>query len=178
MNADWSILYWIQNNLKCSFLDFLVPKITLLGDIGFVWIVIAIIFLLTRKNRRLGILLSIGLIAGVVIGNLILKQLICRPRPCWDNTAIELLISNPKDYSFPSGHTLSSSIAAIITTAVKPKLGFFVIPLALIIAFSRLYLFVHFPTDILGAMILGAAIAVSVILIDKKFRAKKDQTPT
>ena len=115
-NIDFAILPWIHNNLQCNFLDFIMPKITVLGSSGAIWIVVAIVFLISKKYRKYGIILSIGLIMSLLIGNLLLKPLIARPRPCWIESNFPLLVSNPTDYSFLSGHTLASTISAVIIT--------------------------------------------------------------
>ena len=158
MSFDWSILHWIQNTLACPLLDFLIPKITLLGNGGAVWLLAAGGLLCTKKYRRQGILLLAGLAAGVLVGNVCLKNLIARPRPCWLDESVRLLIANPMDYSFPSGHTLSSVIGATILTKTNRRFGYAAIPLAALIAFSRLYLYVHFPSDVLAAAVLGIVI--------------------
>ena len=160
MNFDWTILHWIQNTLVCPAMDFLMPKITLLGNGGAVWILAAGGLLATKKYRKYGAFLLAGLAFGVLIGNLTLKPLIARPRPCWLDESVQLLIANPTDYSFPSGHTLSSVIGATVLTKANRNFGFAAIPLAALIAFSRLYLYVHFPTDILAAAVLGITIGL------------------
>lgn len=109
-----------------------------------------------------------GLAVGVLAGNLTRKPLIARPRPCWLDESVQLLIANPTDYSFPSGHTLSSVIGATVLTKANRKFGFTAIPLAALIAFSRLYLYVPFPTDILGAAVLGMAIGLLTCIIGDK----------
>lgn len=168
MNLDWTILHWIQNTLVCPAVDFLMPKITLLGNGGAVWILAAVILLATKKYRKYGAFLLAGLAVGVLIGNLTLKPLIARPRPCWLDESMQLLIANPTDYSFPSGHTLSSVIGATVLTKANRKFGVAAIPLAALIAFSRLYLCVHFPTDILGAALLGVGIGLLTCRIGDK----------
>ena len=160
MSFDWSILHWIQNTLACPFLDFLMPKITQLGDNGMIWLLAAFMLLCTKKYRKQGLLLIAGLAVGVLVGNVCLKHLIARPRPCWLDESVRLLIENPTDYSFPSGHTLSSVIGATILTQTNRQFGYAAIPLAAIIAFSRLYLYVHFPSDVLAAAVLGIVIGV------------------
>lgn len=159
---DFAILDFIQDYLKCGFLDWLMPRISALGNSGLIWILIAVAFLFTKNYRKQGVVLAVGLIVGFLIGNVTLKPLIARMRPSWINTGIELLIKNPMDYSFPSGHTLSSFIAAILITLNNKKLGFLVLPLAALIAFSRMYLYVHYPSDILGAIILATIISLAV----------------
>ena len=168
MSFDWSILHWIQHTLVCPALDFLMPKITLLGNGGAIWLLAAVALLITKKYRRYGVYLLAALAAGVLSGNVVLKNLIARPRPCWLDTSVQLLIANPTDYSFPSGHTLSSVIGATILTKADRRFGYAAIPLAALIAFSRLYLYVHFPTDILGAVVLGVAIGLAVCAAGNK----------
>lgn len=112
----------------------------------------------TKKYRRQGILLLCGLAAGVLVGNVFLKNFVARPRPCWLDSSVRLLIANPTDYSFPSGRTLSSVIGATILTKTDRRFGYAAIPLAALIAFSRLYLYVHFPSDVLAAAVLGVLI--------------------
>lgn len=159
---DFSVLYGIRHTLECAFLDFFMPKITFLGNAGLIWLLVAFVLLWFPQYRRTGILLLAGLATGALVGNLLLKPLVARPRPCWLDPAVRLLIAVPKDFSFPSGHTLSSTIAATVLTAANRRFAFTAIPLAVLIAFSRLYLFVHFPTDVLAAAILGIGIGLAM----------------
>ncbi|MGI6736252.1 MAG: phosphatase PAP2 family protein [Anaerovoracaceae bacterium] len=170
MGFDWSILHWIQENMHNWLLDTVMPKITFLGDMGMIWIAAAILLICIKKYRRYGVLLLIGLAAGVVIGNLCLKNLIARPRPCWLDQSVHMLVSRPADYSFPSGHTLSAVIAATILTAADKHFGLAAIPLAALIAFSRLYLYVHFPSDILGAVLIGLLIGFVLLYVSGEWK--------
>lgn len=171
MNFDFLILDFIQQYIKNPFFDFLMPCITALGNGGFIWIVATIILLIVPNYRKGGMVLAIGLLSGLLIGNLTLKPLIARVRPFDLVEGIELLISAPTDFSFPSGHTLSSFIGATILTMVNKKFGYIAIPLAVLIAFSRLYLYVHFPSDILGAIVLALLISAALYFIF--FRKKR-----
>jgi undecaprenyl-diphosphatase len=175
-NLDWTILHWIQNTFSCGFLDFIMPKLTVIGNHGEIWIIITIILLCTKKYRKFGILLAVGLILCLLIGNIILKPLVARPRPCWLDPNVTLLIPNPSDFSFPSGHTLSSVVSATILTLTNRKFGFWAIPLAILLAFSRLYLYVHFPSDILAAAILGIIIGCLTFFIGKKVISHYEET--
>lgn len=123
-----------------------------------IWLLASGVLICTKKYRRQGILLLCGLAAGVLVGNVFLKNFVARPRPCWLDSSVRLLIANPTDYSFPSGHTLSSVIGATILTKTDRRFGYAAIPLAALIAFSRLYLYVHFPSDVLAAAVLGVLI--------------------
>ena len=158
MAFDWGILHWIQNTIACPYLDAVVPKLTMLGNAGIIWILAGLALLCSKKYRRQGALVLMGLLAGLLVGNIVLKNLVARPRPCWRDPSVRLLIASPTDYSFPSGHTLSSTIAATILTKTDRRFGYAAIPLAVLIALSRLYLYVHFPSDVLIAALLGLLI--------------------
>ena len=125
-------------------------------------------------NKSLWMIL--GLAVGVLVGNVCLKNLIARPRPCWLDDSVMMLISSPTDYSFPSGHTLSSVIGATVLTKTDRRFGWAAIPLAAVIVFSRLYLFVHFPSDILAGAILGVIIGEAVYRIGMRY-GRRQRTP-
>ncbi len=184
-NIDFSILIWIQDHIRCAFLDVVMPFITSLCDNGEIWIVFGIVLLFFKKYRKFGIFLLVAMLLGSIIGNEILKPIIARPRPCHILSMLpEMLIDIPKitSYSFPSGHTMSSVVAATVLMRANKKFGFVAIPLAFLIAFSRLYLFVHFPTDILGGTILGIVIGFFTVtfgnklwaFVDKKIKEKRE----
>ena len=157
-NIDFTVLNWLHDSLSCGFLDSTMPVVTRLGSKGIIWLAIAFVMICTKQYRKCGIIIVISLIAGVVIGNLFLKNIIARPRPCWINEDFNMLIGVPDDYSFPSGHTLSSAACATVLTLENSKFAFGAVPLAALIAFSRLYLYVHFPTDVIGGALIGIAI--------------------
>lgn len=165
IELEFKVLDFIQEFLRCPFLDFLMPKITVLGNDGIIWIVAALVLLATKKYRRGGLALAVGLIAVLLIGNITLKPLIARTRPFDLVENIELLVAAPTDFSFPSGHTLSSVVAAAILTMTDKRFGYVAIPLAVLIAFSRLYLYVHFLTDILGGVLIGAVISTVIYFV-------------
>ena len=98
-NIDLRLLNWIHEHLACSFLDFLMPKITFLGNGGLIWIAAAIIMIFFKKYRKIGIMIGTGLSAGVIIGNILLKNLIARERPCWINETVQMLISTAVSYT-------------------------------------------------------------------------------
>lgn len=132
--------------------------VTKLGDAGMIWIALAVILLIIPKTRKTGIVMLAALCIDLILCNGILKNLFARIRPCEVNTQVPLLIARPDDFSFPSGHT-AASFAAVAAlnfseerTLWKPALA-----LACLIAISRLYLYVHYPTDILGGILTGLA---------------------
>lgn len=168
-NIDWSILHWIYNTFHCGVLDFLAPKITMLGNGGAVWLAAAAGLIISKKYRKYGIAMLASLAAGVLIGNVLLKNIVARPRPCWLES-VPLLIKNPTDYSFPSGHTLASVIGACVLTGANRRFGILALPLAILIGLSRLYLYVHFPSDVLASAVLGLALGISGAFAAKKVR--------
>lgn len=161
-SIDFSVLDWIQRTFASPLMDSFMVAVTHLGDAGIIWIALGLILCIFRKTRVCGILLLTGLLIGLLIGNVALKNIIARDRPCWIREMTDLLIAVPKDYSFPSGHTLSSFIAATVLLHCDKRWGIPAYILAALIAFSRLYLFVHFPTDVLAGMVLGITIGTLV----------------
>ena len=162
---DLPILDWIAANLWCPFLDAVMPVITLLGDAGIFWIAVAVLFIFTKKYRKIGIGMMIALMMGLVICNICLKPMIARIRP-YDfkeehlGIVVNLLIEKQHDFAFPSGHTIASFEAAVVILLGNRKLGIPAMILACLIAFSRLYLYVHYPTDVIVSIVLGSVLAL------------------
>lgn len=173
---DFAILEFISDNLRSSFMDILMKLFTYAGNYGILWIVIAIILLISNKHRRLGITMAIGLLLCLGIGNLILKPLVGRDRPFIIDPEIITIISPPSGYSFPSGHTFSSFTSAAIIAMHSRKTGIFAIAAAVLIGFSRLYFNVHFPTDVFCGAVFGVVTGVSVYRIVN--RKPKEDIPT
>lgn len=162
VSFDLPILDWIQQNFRCGFLDVFMPFVTLFGEAGIFWIACALALLVARKHRKTGLGMAFALIFGVIVCNMTIKPLVMRPRP-YDFQAehfgvtIKLLVDGLHDYSFPSGHTIASFEAATVLMLNNKKLGIPALILACLIALSRLYLYVHYPTDVLVALVLGVA---------------------
>ncbi|MDY3971094.1 MAG: phosphatase PAP2 family protein [Clostridia bacterium] len=176
---DFYILNAIQG-IRCGFLDFIMPYITFLGSGGAIWIITSIILLFFRKTRKAGIAVIIALVLGWVLSTVLLKNIVARERPF--NTAgtlldeASLLIGAPSGrFSFPSGHALSSFSAAAVLLFYDRRIGLPALFLAALIAFSRLYLYVHFPTDILGGAVLSVVFAFAAIFIVNLIWRKKDE---
>ena len=165
VSFDLPILDWIAANLWCPVLDVLMPIITLLGDAGIFWIAVAVLFIFTKKYRKIGIGMMFALMMGLVICNIWLKPTIARIRPYdfqlqYFAKEIPLLAGGMHDFSFPSGHTIASFEAAVVILLGNKKLGIPAMILACLIAFSRLYLYVHYPTDVIVSVILGSILAL------------------
>lgn len=167
------IFQQIHNMLLTQFFHFF----TVIGEAGMIWIVIGILLLFREKHRKYGVIVLLSLLMCLLFGNGLLKNLIARPRPCWRHPEVEMLIAVPKDFSFPSGHTFSSFAATTSLFYWKRRYGWIALCIALLIAASRLYFFVHYPTDILGGMLFGIVFAlVSIWIIEKTQNRNKEES--
>ena len=173
VNFDLPILYWIQENLRSGFCDFFWSTITHFGDGGIFWIGWAALLLLFPKHRKTGLAMGIALVLGVLVCNLFLKIQVARPRPFNFPGSLYgpevLLIGENSDMSFPSGHTIASFEAAVALILLNKKMGIPAMILAVFVSLSRLYLFVHYPTDVIASVILGSAFAFFGVWVVKKF---------
>lgn len=155
MNWEFQVLDWLQG-FHTPFLDAAMKLFSSLGNAGAVWIVLTLFLLAWPKTRRTGWILAAALCVDVVLCNGILKNWIARTRPFDVRTGVELLIGKPLDFSFPSGHTAASfaSVAALWLAGDR-RLVWPSLVLACLMAFSRMYFYVHYPTDILGGCLIG-----------------------
>ncbi|SFG12941.1 undecaprenyl-diphosphatase [Lachnospiraceae bacterium C7] len=169
MTWEFHFLYALQN-IHTTILDKIMVLLSTLGNSGAMWIGMAIALSINRKTRKLGFQMFIAMLVAFILGNGILKNFIQRQRPCWIDDSIKLLIRNPKDFSFPSGHSLNGFVAATTIFLNDRKAGIIAIIAAGLIAFSRLYLFVHFPTDVLCGIVLGIGIAIFVNEVFKRWK--------
>lgn len=176
--AELKILDFIHEHFTCKILDVFMPFITKFGDAGIFWIIVAVLFIIFNRTRKTGFSMGAALLIGLVIGNLILKNSFARIRPYDLNPAIqsELLVPVLSDFSFPSGHTLASFEAATVLLIRDKRFGIPAMVLAILIALSRLYLYVHYPTDVLAGVILGVGIAFLACFIIDKLYTKFDKT--
>ena len=173
INFDLPILDRIAQHLTNPFLDTVMPLITMLGDAGIFWILVAVVMICIPKYRQTGLAMGVALIMGLLVCNVAMKPLIARPRP-YDfqfehfGKTIQLLVSTPHDFSFPSGHTLASFEAATALLIGNKKVGIPAMILACLIAFSRLYLYVHYPTDVLFSVVMGIGFGILGTWLVKK----------
>lgn len=174
MNAlnqlELPVLNWIAENLHCAWLDVIMPIYTQLGS-GFILIALAIVLLIIPKTRKTGCMLAGAYILGGLFGNLILKNLFARTRPYDLENALftinQLLVPALSDFSFPSGHTLiCAEAASVLMFRARKPWGWIAVVCTVLIMFSRLYLYVHYPSDVLVGAILGTLFGwISVKLI-------------
>ena len=173
------ILIWLQENMRSAFMDIFMKFITSIGDSGAIWIIFSFIFIFMKNHRKMGIRVIVSLLFSGLICNLILKNYIARIRPYEVYSYIDLIIERQKDFSFPSGHTSASfaAAAAIYKSKLmyrKFNLGYLFIALAILISFSRLYLFVHYPSDVLGGLITGLISAeLAFLLVERLYKKFK-----
>lgn len=154
---DW--LYALQD-IHNPVLDKVMVFVSALGNAGIFWIAVGLLLLITKRYRRGGAQMLVAMAVTFVIGNLILKNLVARERPCWIDREVQLLMASPSDYSFPSGHSMNGFAGSVSLLCIDRRIGIPAVILAAVIAFSRLYLFMHFPTDVFAGIVIGLVIAL------------------
>ena len=163
-NLDGEIMLQIQQHLRTDMLTPFMKIVTFLGNGGWFWILSAVVLLAIPRTSKTGSAAVLSLIFGVIVTNLLLKNIVARPRPFAEIEALIPLIAKPTDFSFPSGHTTASFAVALVMLRMLPKkIGIPAVVLAALVAFSRLYLGIHYPTDVLAGFVValvGSSLAV------------------
>ena len=176
-NADISILLYIQEHIRKEWMNGFWRAITFLGDGGWFWILLAVVLLIMKKTRKAGAAAAIALVIGALITNVCLKNMVARVRPYDTYSALIPIVTKPIDWSFPSGHTCASFASAFVYFRLLPKkYGISALVLACMIAFSRLYLGVHCPTDVLAGFLIGLLASVLAVWMVRRFYDHKKQT--
>lgn len=163
---ELAFLQWINTTLHGSqFINYFFKFITYLCESGWICILLGIVLLCIKKTRRSGVLVLISLAIGIIVTNLILKPLVARPRPfAEDSSIIDFLNSInyklPGEYSFPSGHTQVAFNTATVLSIIYKRKGAWAFLPASLIAISRIFLCVHYPTDVLCGAAVGVVSAV------------------
>lgn len=169
LGIDGDILLWIQENLRSDVMTPIWKFITDLGKLGILWILISLVLMFIPKTRRIGMMSGLALVLSVLFTNCVIKNIVARPRPFDQIEGLICLVKKPRDYSFPSGHTSASFAAGVVFLKwMKKRYGVPLFGIALLIAFSRLYLGVHYPSDVLGGAIIGTLIAFLAMWIYSK----------
>lgn len=173
LNIDGGFLLFIQENVRNPVLDSIMIFITTLGDGGMIWIAATILLLIPRKTRKVGIMSAVALLGSLLINNNLIKNIVQRPRPYVTFNDIRILIPTPSEFSFPSGHTSSSFAAAgVFYSNLPKKFGIPAVILAGLIGLSRMYVGVHYPTDVIAGVIMGILLSYGAELL-VNFCAKK-----
>lgn len=161
LEIDGEILLWIQEHLRADFFDPVVKGITYLGNGGILMIALCIVLMIIPKTRRLGIVCTCSLAATFLLNNVLLKNIVARTRPYEVVDGLSRIIGKQSDYSFPSGHSGASfAVAVPIFKECPQKIGVPVLILAFLIALSRLYVGVHYPTDVIVGIALGTMFGI------------------
>lgn len=168
MGWEFEWLYALQG-IHHPVLDKIMIVVSTLGNAGIFWILVGLLLLIPKRYRWGGVQMLAAMALAFVVGNLILKNVIARPRPCWIDPTVPLLVASPSDYSFPSGHSMNGFAGSVSLLCIDKRLGIPAVALAAAIAFSRLYNFVHFPTDVFAGTVIGIAAA---LLVNDIFRKK------
>ena len=163
---DNSILQFIQINMRSSIMDKVMQLITSLGNGLTIWALIGVILVINKRYRKYGITIIFSLILCFIVGNLSLKPLVARIRPFNAIPLLDvLLIKPPTDFSFPSGHAMCSFASGAIIFYMNKRLGIFALVLSFLMGFSRLYLYVHYPSDVFCGLAIGILIGITTITI-------------
>lgn len=156
LSIDGGLLLLIQEYARTPLLDKIMVFITSLGNGGMIWIAATILLLIPKKTRKVGIMSGVALLGSLIINNHIIKNIVQRPRPFVTFTDLRILIPTPSEFSFPSGHTASSFAAAgVFYSNLPKKFGVPAVILAGLIGLSRLYVGVHYPTDVIAGIVMG-----------------------
>ena len=165
---DEAVLFSVQRSQNRT-LSILMMTFSLVGNGGLLWALIGGLLLLDPSTARCGVYLIVSLSLCALVNNIVLKSLCARERPCDTYRNVPLLIKRPIGSSFPSGHTATSFASATALFLLDPRIGVLALFIAFIIAFSRLYLFVHYPSDILFGILSGVALSLAAIQIVRAF---------
>ncbi len=157
---DFKILEFIRLHFKCKFMDFIMKNISTFFNYSIVWMVLGVVLISLKSTRAVGYEIFVALTLELLICNVFVKRISKRARPFTKNDEVNLLINPPKDYSFPSGHTLCAFMCATIIAAHIFWVGVILFVVAVLVAFSRMYLYVHYPSDVFVGALMGIFIAL------------------
>lgn len=157
---DFKILEFIRLHCKCKFMDFIMKNISTFFNYSIVWMVLGVVLISFNSTRVIGYEIFVSLTLELLICNAFVKRISKRARPFTKKEEVNLLINPPKDYSFPSGHTLCAFMCATIIAAHVYWAGIILYVVAFLVAFSRMYLYVHYPSDVLAGALMGMFIAL------------------
>ena len=168
LKLDAGFLLFLQDSVRNPILNSIMIFITSLGNGGMLWIAATVLLMIPKKTRKVGLMSAIALLGSLIINNNLIKNLVQRPRPFRTFPELQIIIPTPSEFSFPSGHTSSSfAAAAVFYRHLPKKLGVPSVVLAGLIGFSRLYVGVHYPTDVLAGVIMGILLSyMAEFLVD------------
>ena len=178
---DGNILLFLQNYIRNDVLTPIMTTVSTIGNKGAIWLLISIILLFPKRTRLIGFLSLVSIAITYGINNLWLKNFIARTRPYEVIDGLHCLMKHADDYSFPSGHAASSFAVGVMLfrCANKKPVKALVMILAFLIAFSRVYVGIHYPSDVIAGAVIGTVIATIIFLLfgrkakERLERAKK-----
>lgn len=183
MTIDFTILNWIQEHLRCGFLDAVSAMFAVVGHAGMLWIAACVVMLFFKKTRAAGVMGLVAMGVGYALGDFVIKPLVQRPRPFMTDSAmnlfrdIELFAQKPNGYSFPSGHSCAAAAFETVMLVKARPVGLIVLLPVLMMLFSRLYNYVHFPSDVLCGALLGVLAAVAVMWLFRQTKLDRKLSP-
>ena len=174
-SIDEMILMWVQNNFRFDWLSPAVEFFTNLGGTGSIWIVIALIMMCRKSTRKAGFLAIISMIVTALL-TMVIKITVTRPRPYVIMEMLSPLLISSDPNSFPSGHTSSAFAVGIVWLTLLPKVWMKVVAviLAVIMGISRIYVGVHYPSDVLFGAVVGCVCGIVVMKVYNHFRKEKE----
>lgn len=165
MVSDMGALLWIHENLSSGATDVFMKYVSASGDYAAIWMILAVGLLIYKPTRGMGAVMAISVLLGYVLNDFMIKPLIERPRPFIDDPSIMLIISPPAGYSFASGHTVRSFAAAFALFLYNRKWGTVLLTYAGLIGLSRIYLMVHYPSDVIAGAFIGILCGAAIFAI-------------
>ena len=177
MNAlgmwEGRLLLWIQENLRRDWLNPVMNFITNLGNEGIFWIALIVLLFFFKKTRKIALCAAVSMILTLVLVNIVLKPVVARTRPYVLLENLTFITKQPGDFSFPSGHSAHALAASwVMFRMMKKKYGVPLLILGILIALSRLYVGVHFPTDVIAGCACGMVMAEIAMMIGSKLKLK------
>ncbi|MDN5357598.1 MAG: phosphatase PAP2 family protein [Candidatus Methanomethylophilaceae archaeon] len=172
MGLDMEVLTWIHGNLSSGAMDTVMKCISCSGDYAAVWVGISAVLLICRPTRKIGAVMAAAVLLGLVLNDLMIKPLIERPRPFIEDPSLLLVIDPPDGYSFASGHTSRAFAAAFALFIYNRKWGAVLLAYAALMGFSRVYLMVHYPSDVIAGALIGIICAVTACKIVEYIKKK------
>lgn len=176
-NWDLAALDALQT-IHNAFLNYFLAVFTYMGAGGLVWIVLALSFMSIKKTRRLGMTCAAGLISELLFNEILIKNLVKRTRPFILNPGIDTIVTRPSSYSFPSGHSCTAFVAATVIFCYNKKWGVAAYVVSALIAFSRNYFYIHYPTDVIVGALEGILIGIVTTKLMEKFFEHRDGRQT
>ena len=170
---DFNIVLWVQQHVRSPFLSAFFIPFTTIGNAGILFILIGVLLLFFKRTRQSGILLLISLTISFILNDIVVKNIVQRPRPFNAFSQIVPLVPPPGKYSFPSGHTAAAFSSMVTFFFTQRKYAICGLVIALLMGISRIYVGVHYPTDVFFGALLGTAVAVTSAIIFLKTQHKE-----